>query len=626
MTHVPFPEDRVYLARNLSEPAFGKSPEDLFYVQSADGRRSVVRLSLRTGLAQPVTTEPPPMGGIGYGGALFTVRDGLLVYAGKDNRIHGVELSTGRQWAVTPEFEGVAAPALSPCGRFVAFLAERDDRCNVFAAEVNGGSEPHRISEDPWYAFNPVFSGDGARLAWFEWDERHMPWDESRLRIARLAVPTSAASSLRDVRAAMIATIGAPGASLASPLFSPDGSRLAYTSDESGWRSLMLASPDGDRPTRIGLGEGEIGRPDWMPGSLPYRFAEDGAALFVVRRHRSRDTLWRVPLAGGAPAAIETAMTRVDAVGVRGGTLALLGSSPTAPTYVATLDLASGVETPRATSAVGLIPTDSLSRAEVISWSTGDGGRAWGVFYPATGPHASPGPRPTLFLVHGGPTSEHALGWYLGPFPDAQYFATRGWHVLCVNHRGGTGYGRSYQDELRGRWGDVDQIDYRSGAQHLVDRGLADPDRLVIAGGSAGGYAALLALTRDPGFWAAGVSLFGVGNLLTLAQGSHRFERNYELGLIGPLPEKEELWRERSPLTHVGRVRAPVLLFHGTDDKAVPHEQSVEFAEAVRSLGGIAELVSYEGEGHGFVREETRRDLASKMVDFLERALPRRGR
>lgn len=621
MTHVPLPEDRIVLARNLGEPAFGRDAEDLFFARTADGKRCVIRLDVASGLARPVTTEPMPTGGVGYGGALFATRGDRLVYAAKDGRIHAIDLTDGRQWPLTPTVEGVAAPAFSPCGRFVVYLAEHEGRCNVHLAAVDDPADPVALSDAPWYAFNPVVSGDGARVAWMEWGEYDMPWDECRVRIARLASPLGATRRPTDVRVAALATIGAPRVSVASPLFAPDGSRLALTSDESGWRSLHFASPDGERMERRDLGAGEIGKPDWTPGMLPYRFADDGRTLYVVRRHESQDTLWAVPVAGGAPRALATSMTRVDALAVRGERLALVGSSPAAPTYLATFDVATGTETPRATSAVGVIATGSLARPETISWPTGGGARAWGILYPATGPHAAAGPRPTLLLVHGGPTSEVAVGWYLGPFPDPQYFATRGWNVLCVNHRGGTGYGRAFQDALRARWGDVDQVDYRAGAEHLIARGVADPARLVIAGGSAGGYATLLALTRDPDLWAAGVSLFGIGDLLALAGASHRFEKNYEWGLIGPLPETAARWRERSPLTHVARVRAPVLLFHGVEDKAVPIGQSDAFAEAVRAQGGDVELVRYEGEGHGFVREETRRDVAVRMVAFLERTV-----
>ena len=161
--------------------------------------------------------------------------------------------------------------------------------------------------------------------------------------------------------------------------------------------------------------------------------------------------------------------------------------------------------------------------------------------------------------------------------------------------------------------------DARSCAINLIDSGEVDPKRTVIMGGSAGGYTTLMALARDPDFWAAGVSLFGIGNLYEVKQGSHRFEVNYEDRLIGRLPEAGAQWKERSPLTHVKNVRAPVLLFHGTEDKAVPYQQSVEFAEAVRRNGGIADLVSYQGEGHGFLKEANRRDMVEKIERFLNK-------
>jgi len=612
----PLPIERVCLARDLSEPALG-ADDALWYVQEVDGRPSVMRQWLRSGLAQPVASDPQPSGGLSYGGGLYSVHGGTVVYAGKDGRLYGVDLATGRQWPVTPPFEGVAAPAVSPCGRFVAFAAEQDGRANVFLTEAEGRTYPVKLSDDPWYAWNPVFSGDGARIAWQEWDERDMPWDQSRLRIARLARAIPDCGSLADTRIAGVTTRAKPRVAYGGAQYSPDGARLAYVSDETGWRSLWIAGPDGESAVRVDLGEGEIGRPDWLPALYPARFLEDGRSLIAVRRAQSRDTLWLVDAAGARGRSVPTRFTRVDDLAAGGGRIAFVGSTPTEPAVLVTLDLATGAETERATTAVGIIDSASLSRPEVISWPTGAGERAWGIFYPAVGAEAEP--RPTLLFVHGGPTSEAALGWALGSLPDPQYFATRGYHVLTVNHRGSTGYGRAYQERLQGQWGVVDQEDYRSGAEELVRRGLADSRRLVIAGGSAGGYATLLALTRDPEFWAAGISLYGIGDLYDLRIGSHRFEVEYEQGLIGPLPEAGAVWKERSPLTYVDRVRAPLLLFHGTEDKAVPHRQSVQFAEAVRRRGGVAELVSYEGEGHGFVQEETKRDVLLRMERFLDR-------
>jgi dipeptidyl aminopeptidase/acylaminoacyl peptidase len=616
MPHQPLPLNRLYLALTFSEPAFGETTEHLFYVRVADGRRSIVRQSTTTGLAEAITTEPAPSGGISYGGGLFTVRGETLIYAAKGGKLIGVDLKTGAQWEVTPAYEGVAAPAISPCGQFVAFLAEADKKCNVLLCDVRGQTLPVKLSNDPWYAFNPTFSPDGARIAWQEWNEFDMPWDEARLHIGAFSRPTPKCATGYDLLPLSVTTLSKPRVSHGSPQFSPGGKYLAYLSDETGWRSLWVAGVNGQNPVRVEAGEAEIGGPDWVPGLIKFRWSLDGKCLYAVRRQHSRDTLIRVDWPKRTVAEIATAWTLIDTLSIRGNQLAFFASNPTTPVALVTLDTTTGQCVTRATTGVGLVDGASLSTPEVLSWATANDQTAWGLLYPATGPESEKSQlRPLIVHIHGGPTSEVPLAW----MPQAQYFATRGWHYLIVNHRGGTGYGRAYQDLLNGQWGVVDVQDARSGAEHLISRGQVDATRVVITGGSAGGYTTLMALTQDPDFWTAGVSLFGIGGMYDLRQGSHRFEVNYEFGLLGKLPEAGPLWKERSPLAFVKNVRAPVLLFHGKEDKAVPYQQSVDFAEAVRRGGGGAELVLYDDEGHGFVKEANRRDCYERMEKFLDK-------
>lgn len=620
MSPSPLPLNRLYLSHSLSECSFSDDGQSLFYIKTADGRRSIVRQSLATGLAQSVTAEPLPAGTVGYGGAIYAVRGDILIYAAKDNaakggRLHGLNLTTGEQWPITPAYEGVAAPALSPCGWYVAFLCEQDKHCNVLVCDVYGKTLPIKLSDNPWYAFNPAFSPDGTRLVWQEWNEHDMPWDEARLVIAQFARPTREADHVAALLPIVTHTLAKPRVSYAAPQFSPDGKQLAYISDESGWRSLWIGDSNGDNAARVDTGDGEVGGPDWVPGLYPARWSDDGQTLYAVRRHASRAALLRLtwPPRGAAVTEIPLEWSQIDYLNQRGSQLVFLGSSPTTPTQLVTLDTITNVATVRATTSIGLIDASTLSKPEVLSWNTIGESPAWGIFYPAVGPEANNGPRPLIVSVHGGPTSERALSWAA----EAQYFATRGWHYLLVNHRGGTGFGRAYQDLLNGQWGVVDVEDSRTGAEHLIQSGLADPQRVVITGGSAGGYTTLMALTQDPDFWAVGVSFFGIGNHYDLIQGSHRFEVNYNGPMLGRLPGAGPLWKERSPLTHVKNVRAPVLLLHGKEDAAVPYQQSVEFAEAVKRNGGLAELVLYDDEGHGFVKEANRRDALEKMEKFL---------
>jgi len=614
------PLNRLYLSHTLSEPRLGA--DALYYVRQADGRKAIYRQALGTGLSQAVTTEPPPSGGVGYGGALYAVRDNVLIYAGRDGRLHGLNLTTGEQWAVTPTYEGVAGPAFSPDGRFVAFLAEQDGRCNVLLVDVRGATLPVKLSDNPWYAFNPTFAPDGLRLAWMEWDEFAMPWDESRVVVAQFAQPVRA-WGLPAVAAnplpLMMWTLAQPGYAYSGPQFSPDGEFLAYASDESGWRSLWVTPVD--KPdlraaaVRLDLGPGEIGEADWVPGQMKFGWAEDGRALYTVRRHLSRAHLLRVAWPEQTVTEIETGYSWLTGLHVNGDQAALLAGRPSHPDTVIVVDVPSGVAVARATSAVGVYEPAALIEPRIVEWPTAGAGTASGIFYPARVPAGESGPRPLLVLVHGGPTSERGLTWDA----PAQYWATRGWHYVLINHRGGSGFGRDFQHQLDGQWGVVDVQDARAAAEYLVSVGLADPQRLVITGTSAGGFTTLMALTQDPEFWAAGISTAGIGEHYEVMVGSHRFEKHYETTLIGRLPQAGPLWKARSPLTHVRAVRKPVLLFHGRDDKVVPVQQSIDYAEAVRRQGGVAELVLYDGEGHGVAQEANRRDQIERMERFLDK-------
>jgi dipeptidyl aminopeptidase/acylaminoacyl peptidase len=621
----PLPLNRLYLAHSHSEPVPGTAPGEVYYLKSADGRSNIYRQDA-SGLAQALTTEPAPSGGIGYGGGTYAVQGAFLAFAGKDGRLYGLDLNSGRQWPLSPTFEGVAAPAISPDGRMIAFLAEADRACNVLLVDVNGAQLPVKLTQNPWYAFNPVFSPDGARLAWMEWGEFDMPWDESRLVVARLARNASEAGSAAEVLPLQVTALAQPRVSYASPQFSPDGQWLAYTSDESGWRSLWVTPAGADdlraNAVRLNTGPGEIGMPDWVPGQFSMRWAPDGTGLYAIRRHLSCASLLRVDWPAKWLTVLESSLSWMHELGGAGGQLAYMAGSSTQPEAVVTFDLQSGKEAVRATNQVGLLDAQALIEPEVIWWSTVGGATTWGIFFKGRAGAGQSGPQPLIVSVHGGPTSERGLTWD----PQGQFFATRGWHYLQLNHRGGTGFGREYQSLLDGQWGVVDVEDARTGAQYLVDLELADPTRLVITGHSAGGYSTMQALTTDPDFWTAGVASAGISHIYDAAKGAHRFEANYEAGLIGRLPMAGPLWMERSPISRADRVKAPILIFHGRQDKVVPVQQSIDFAEAIERHGGIAELLIFEDEGHSIRREANIRQLYERMERFLDKYVINRQR
>jgi dipeptidyl aminopeptidase/acylaminoacyl peptidase len=202
--------------------------------------------------------------------------------------------------------------------------------------------------------------------------------------------------------------------------------------------------------------------------------------------------------------------------------------------------------------------------------------------------------------------------------PETAFYTSRGFAVLAVNYRGSTGYGKSYTDALKGNWGILDVEDAELGAKALVDQRLADPNRLVIQGGSAGGYTVLQALTTRPGVFKAGISLFGIGNLFTLATGTHKFESRYLDSLIGELPQDTAIYRERSPLFHAHQIKDPVAIFQGSEDRVVPPDQAESIVAALKSNGTPHEYHLYEGEGHGWRKTETIEAYYNSVLRFLQ--------
>ncbi|MDQ3656632.1 MAG: prolyl oligopeptidase family serine peptidase, partial [Chloroflexota bacterium] len=253
-----------------------------------------------------------------------------------------------------------------------------------------------------------------------------------------------------------------------------------------------------------------------------------------------------------------------------------------------------------------------VSIAEPISWATPDGSTAHGFYYAPTNKDvAAPVDElpPLIVESHGGPTSATSATFDLG----VQFWTSRGFAVLDVNYGGSTGYGRAYRERLNGTWGVVDVDDCASGALALAERGLVDRERLVIRGGSAGGFTTLAALAfRD--VFSAGASYYGIGDLEAMALDTHKFESRYLDTLVGPYPEAIAVYHERSAIHHVEDLNSPMILFQGLDDKVVPPDQSVMMAEAVRAKGLPVALLTFEGEGHGFRMADTiRRTLEAEL-------------
>ena len=261
------------------------------------------------------------------------------------------------------------------------------------------------------------------------------------------------------------------------------------------------------------------------------------------------------------------------------------------------------------------MPPNAAAVPQAIHWYTAVGTQVHGLYYPPTSTaYYSSGLPPLIVNIHGGPTAQADVGFE----PRAQYFATRGYAYLDVNYRGSSGYGRAYMTALRGNWGQYDSADAVDGARYLIDQKLADPDRLVIAGGSAGGYTVWRVLTTYPGVFRAGLCLYGISNLFTLAADTHKFEASYLDTLLGPLPAASTIYRERSPLFAVDAIQDAVAIFQGSEDQVVPPDQAEAIVASLRRRNVPHEYHLYEGEGHGWRKPETIERFYTTAEAFLK--------
>ncbi len=279
-----------------------------------------------------------------------------------------------------------------------------------------------------------------------------------------------------------------------------------------------------------------------------------------------------------------------------------LGGSPQLPTSVVTLDLRTGTHKvlKQSTDLLRNEPgiANYLTTVQPVEFPTANGKTAFGLFYPPLNPDydAPAGERPPVLVkVHGGPTASASSTLQL----RNQFWTSRGIAVLDVNYGGSTGFGREYRARLWGTWGVVDVEDCINGVKHLAAQGLVDDKRAVITGGSAGGYTALAALAFHD-FFAGGASHYGVSDVTALARDTHKFESRYLDWLIGPYPEKEALYRERSPISRADRISRPVIFFQGDEDAVVPPNQTEAMVDALRRNGQRVGYFLFAGEQHGF--------------------------
>ncbi len=553
---------------------------------------------------------------VGYGGGDFTVAHGHVYFvAHKIGRLFRQSLAGGPAEAVSPPFGKAASPTVSPDGRWIVYVHHDDDQIDrLVVVDTQGRRWPQVLASGADFYMQPRWSPTGDHLAWIAWDHPNMPWDGTRLCLAQV-VMEGRTPRLEEER--VIA--GGEEISVFQPEFIT-GDDLLYVSDESGWWRLIRHNLETGEHRALTPDGVEYGEPAWMQDQRTYAVSADRKSVLAAANEQGFQRIERIDLDTGERSTVaalsEYAKISGLTASLHGERYAFVGSSPSLPNRVILYDAARDAAHVVARAEAETLPREALAPCEALSWTTAHEETAHGLYYPPTNPRfTSQGQPPLIVMVHGGPTSQVRAGWS----PEAQFFATRGFGVLYVNYRGGTGYGREYMLRLRGNWGVCDVEDSISGAQFLVDAGRADPHKLVIMGGSAGGFTVLQTMTTHPFVFTAGVCLFGVADQFHLAAMTHKFESRYLDTLLGPLPQAAAIYRERSPVLHAENIVRPLAVFQGAEDRVVPQAQSDAIVEALRRRGTPHEYHVYEGEGHGWRKRETIEKYYQSLEAFLRK-------
>jgi len=473
----------------------------------------------------------------------------------------------------------------------------------LVAIDIDKGGEGEVLFADSDFLASPVLSVDGELLAFQTWSHPSMPWDDTQIRIADLD-GSGRLCNLRQVRGGQKEQAQEQRygyGSLVQPLFNVRG-ELYFIADWNDWWNLYRVSAESlqqdCQAQAVWPMAAEFCAAQWQLGQHNYDFCDEHTLLVSF----NKNGFWELALLdtrSGQLTTLQAGLGMLESVYCQAGRAVFSAASPRSSASIQSISLQhnSQCETLFTCRRSDGLNDEDISMPEHISYPSEDS-EAYGIFYPPRNA-ACIAPEgtlpPLLVLVHGGPTGSARVGFN----PALQFWTSRGFAVLDVNHRGSTGYGRRFRQSLYENWGVADVADVDNAVHHLIAQGRVAPDKAAIRGGSAGGYVVLAALVHSDLF-SAGASYYGISDLELLAADTHKFESRYLDQLIGPYPAAKHIYQQRSPVNHIDSITAAVLLLQGLEDKVVPPNQAEMIYKKLLQKNPATRYLSFADEGHGF--------------------------
>jgi len=527
-----------------------------------------------------------------YGGMAYAMDDSHLYFVNAaDQRIYQLALAQDKQpVAITAAGSRFADLVIDQARQQLIAVCEthhdnREPENTLVSIVLADGSLSTLVSGADFYAF-PRISPDSKQLCWIEWQHPNMPWDSTQLWLANFSD-----GGLSDK---MLVAGADNNEAIFQPQWSPDN-QLYFVSDKNNWWNIYRIENGSSQPV-LEI-EAEFATPLWQFGMTSYDFIDADTIACVY----TKNGIWHsgfIDIQSGQLNTIESQYSSMQAVTCHQDKLYLVAGAAALPSELISISRQAKVTSIYSPATIALAP-ENLSEPQSILFASGrDNQPVHAFYYPPTNANycgIEGELPPVIALCHGGPTGATDSGLNL----KLQYWCNRGFAVVDINYRGSTGFGRAYRHSLAGAWGIADVEDTQHAIRYLTEQQMIDPQRCLIRGGSAGGYTVLSALTFTDTFQ-AGASLYGIGDLETLAKDTHKFESRYMDSLIGPYPERRDIYLQRSPIHHAEGLNCPVIFLQGLEDKVVPPNQAEMMVKLLEEKGIKVAHVTFPDEGHGF--------------------------